>query len=82
MPNEISDKHIDLEKILAAKHVKAPRWVLRLAERLLHVPDINRGIYLDREYFGLDFVHKFLEGHDPQDLGGTVKSIAAEHIPT
>ncbi len=82
MPNEISDKHIDLEKILAAKHVKAPRWVLRLAERLLHVPDINRGIYLDREYFGLDFVHKFLEGHDPQDLGVTVKSIAAEHIPT
>lgn len=82
MPNEISDKHIDLEKILAAKHVKAPRWVLRMAERLLHVPDINRGIYLDREYFGLDFVHKFLEGHDPQDLGVTVKSIAAEHIPT
>lgn len=82
MSNEISDKHIDLEKILAAKHVKAPRWVLRLAERLLHVPDLNQGIYLNREYFGIDFVHKFLEGHDPQDLGVKVESIGAEHIPT
>ena len=78
----ISEKHIDLEKILSAKKVKAPRWVIRWAERLLHVPDINRGIYMNREYFGLDFVHKFLEGHDEQDLHVTVKSIGAEHIPT
>ena len=62
--------------------MKAPRWVLRLAERLLHVPDLNQGIYLNREYFGIDFVHKFLEGHDPQDLGVKVESIGAEHIPT
>ena len=77
----IGDKHIDIEKILSAKRVKVPRFVVRWLERLLHVPDLNRGIYLNREYFGLDFVHKFLEGHDPQDLGVTVRSIGAEHIP-
>lgn len=77
----IGEKHIDIEKILAAKRVKVPKFVVRWLERLLHVPDLNRGIYLNREYFGLDFVHKFLEGHDPQDLGVTVRSVGAEHIP-
>lgn len=78
----IGEKHIDIEKILATKRVKVPKFVVRWLERLLHVPDLNRGIYLNREYFGLDFVHKFLEGHDPQDLGVTVRSVGAEHIPT
>lgn len=78
----IGEKHIDIEKILTAKRVKVPKFVVRWLERLLHVPDLNRGIYLNREYFGLDFVHKFLEGHDPQDLGVTVRSVGAEHIPT
>ena len=78
----IGEKHIDIEKIMAAKRVKVPKFVVRWLERLLHVPDLNRGIYLNREYFGLDFVHKFLEGHDPQDLGVTVRSVGAEHIPT
>ena len=77
----IGEKHIDLEKILAAKKVRVPRWVVRWAEGILHVPDLNKGIYLNREYFGLDFVYKFLEGHDEQDLGITVRSIGAEHIP-
>ncbi len=78
----IGEKYIDLEKILSAKKVRAPRWVLRWAEKILHVPDLNKGIYLNREYFGLDFVYKFLEGHDEQDLGITVRSVGAGHIPT
>lgn len=77
----ISDKHIDIERIIGSKGVKVPKWAVRLVERLLHVPDINKGIYLDREYFGLDFVYKFLEGHDEQDLGITIRSIGAENIP-
>ncbi|MCR5444166.1 MAG: glycerol acyltransferase [Bacteroidales bacterium] len=71
-----------MEKILAAKRVKVPRWLVRWAERLLHVPDLNRGIYMNREYFGLDFVYKFLEGKESQDLNVTVRSVGAEHIPT
>ncbi|MBP5205932.1 MAG: glycerol acyltransferase [Bacteroidales bacterium] len=78
----IGPKHIDLEKILAAKRVKVPRWVIRWMERLLHVPELNRGIYYNREYFGLDFVYKFLEGNEEQDLHVDVHSIGAEHIPT
>lgn len=78
----IGEKYIDLEKILTAKKVKAPRFVLRLAERILHIPDLNRGIYYNREYFGLDFVYKFLEGHDEQDLGVTIQSRGEENIPT
>ena len=80
-PNTISEKYIDLEKILAAKKVRVPRFVLRIAERILHIPDLNNGIYLNREYFGLDFVYKFLEGHDPQDLGITIRSNGTENIP-
>ena len=78
----IGEKYIDLQKILAAKKVKAPRWVLRLAERILHVPEINAGIYLNREYFGLPFVYKFLEGKDPQDLNITINAQGLEHVPT
>ena len=80
-PNTIGEKYIDLEKILATKKVRLPKGLIRLMERLLHIPELNRGIYLDREYFGLAFVYKFLEGHDEQDLGVTVHSIGAEHIP-
>lgn len=78
----IGEKYIDLEKILAAKKVKAPKFVLRLAERILHIPEMNRGIYYNREYFGLDFVYKFLEGHDEQDLHVTIQSRGEENIPT
>ena len=77
----IGEKYIDIEKILAQKKVRAPRWVIRMLERLLHVPDLNRGIYLNREYFGLDFVHKFLEGSDPQDLNITINTVGEDNIP-
>ena len=80
-PKTIGEKYIDIEKILSTKKVRLPKGLVRMVERLLHVPDLNRGIYLDREYFGLDFVYKFLEGKDPQDLNITVQSIGAEHIP-
>lgn len=78
----IGEKYIDIEKIIATKGVKVPKVAVKLVERILHVPDLNRGIYLNREYFGLDFVYKFLEGHDEQDLGVTVRSIGEENIPS
>ncbi len=78
----IGPKHIDIEAILATKKVKVPRFAVRLVERILHVKQLNQGIYLDREYFGLDFVKKFLEGHDEQDLNITIKTVGEENIPT
>ena len=78
---QINDKYIDIEKILAAKRVKVSRPVVRLLERILCVPQLNKGIYYDREYFGLDFAQKFLEGHDEQDLNITIKCVGEENIP-
>ena len=77
----IGEKYIDLQNILSQKRVHVPNWAVRLMERLLHIPELNRGIYLNREYFGLDFVHKFLEGDDEQDLNITVESIGEDNIP-
>ena len=77
----IGEKHIDLEQILAQKKVHAPRWVIRIAERILHIPELNRGIYFNREYFGLPFVYRFIEGHDEQDLGLTIHTVGEENIP-
>ena len=79
---QIGEKYIDLEKILATKKVKAPKFMVRLAERILHIPELNRGIYLNREYFDLPFVYKFLEGKDEQDLSVTILSHGEENIPT
>ena len=69
-PSEIGPKHVDIEKILAAKKVKLPHWAVRLLERILHADEINSTIYRHRDKFGLDFVHAFLEGNGPDPLGG------------
>lgn len=81
-PREIiGEKHIDVAKIVSAKGVKAPRWIVRLLERLMHVDEMNRSIYMNRDYFGLDFVYRFLEGKEPYNLGVTVCSVGEENIP-
>ena len=52
--NTITEHYIDVEKMLGAKGVRLPKFVLRWVERLIHVPELNSGIYLNREYFGLE----------------------------
>ena len=53
----ISENYIDVRKILAAKGVKLPAFAVWLLGRLLHVKDLNAGIYNNRDKFGLDFVY-------------------------
>lgn len=77
----ITENYIDLQKILGDKKVKVPRFVLRWAERLLHVKEINETIYKDRHLFGLDFVYGFTEGKEPWNLGLEVKINGLEHVP-
>ena len=77
----IGRNYIDVKRMVGAKGVKLPPLAVRLLERLLHVKELNDGIYLNREYFGLDFVNKFMEGTDPQDLHVTVKTTGDERIP-
>ena len=74
---EIGPNYIDLKKILAAKGVKVGPLMRILMERLLHVKDLNSGIYKNRDKFGLDFVDAFFYG----DLNITVDVIHPERIP-
>lgn len=59
---EIIDEHyIDLRKVLAAKNVNAPRWVISLLNRLLHVDEINAALFETRHLQGIDFASAILE---------------------
>ncbi len=78
---EITERHVDVAKILGSKGVTLPRIVLRWVERLLHVDEINETIYKDRHLFGLDFVYAFTEGKEPWNLSMTIEARGQEHIP-
>ena len=81
-PASITEKHVDIQKILAKKNVKLPKFAVRWVERILHIEEINTVIYQYRDKFGLDFVHAYLEGKGPLDLNIRVEVTGAEHIPT
>ena len=77
----ISENYIDVHKVLGAKGVKLPRFVEKLVGRLLHVKDLNRGIYMNRDKFGLDFVYAFTEGKEDYNLGMKVSYTGLENVP-
>ena len=77
----ITERHVDVAKVLGAKGVSLPKPVLRWVERLLHVDEINETIYKDRHLFGLDFVYAFTEGRQPWELGMTIDVRGQENIP-
>lgn len=80
-PSTITQKHVDLQKVLSSKRVKLPSWAIRLMERLLHLDEVNSTIYRHRNKFGLDFVHAFLEGNDPGDLNTKIIVVNPDNIP-
>ena len=82
MPINISENYIDLERLLAKKNVRLPKFVLRFVKRILHLDQINGTIYHYRNTQGLDFVHSFLEGNGKHDLNISIEVINAENIPT
>ena len=53
---EIGRKYIDLKRIMAAKGVKTGPLTRALLGRILHVKELNEGIYEHRNEFGLYFV--------------------------
>lgn len=81
-PNSINDHYIDLAQILGDKGVKLPKSTYKWLERLLHIRELNENIYMNREFFGLDYVYKALEGNDPYNLNIKIKSTGIENIPT
>lgn len=78
----ITEHYIDIKSVLEKKGVKVPGFVVRLANRLLHVRQLNSVIYRYRDLEGLDFVHAFLEGDGEDELNITVEVVNPEHIPT
>lgn len=80
--SKITEKHVNIQKVLANKNVKLPDFATRWVERLLHLDEVNYVIYHHREQFGLDFVHAFLEGDGPHDLNIQVEVVGSENIPT
>ncbi|MBR1792577.1 MAG: glycerol acyltransferase [Bacteroidales bacterium] len=81
-PKEITEKYIDIRKILASKGVSPVSGVVeRLLNRLLHIPQMNRTIYAYRDLKGLDFIHQFLEGNTEHDLNVKLDIVGSENIP-
>ena len=80
-PDAIGPKHIDIEKILAQKKVKVPRFAVRWLERILHAKEINDGIFHNRHLHGLPFAQKFIEGKEPFNLGITLVTLGIDQVP-
>lgn len=74
---EITQNYIDLKAVLAAKKVTVPSFVLRLLEGLLHIKEINAGIYKYRDKFGVDFAEAFVQ----DDLKIQVDMVGQDNIP-
>lgn len=75
---EITENFIDLQKIFEAKKIKVSPYVLRRLNRLLHVPELNKGIYLYRDRFGVDFAQAITQDY----LSIRTDLVGAEHIPS
>lgn len=76
MDENVSKQYIDLEKVLAAKGIKVPKFVLRFLNRLLHVEEINEGVYLARDKEGVDFAKAIM-----QYLDIMVELVHPERLP-
>ncbi|MDR1974666.1 MAG: glycerol acyltransferase [Bacteroidales bacterium] len=73
---EITEKTIDVERIIKSKFKHIPRFVFRYIKKILHEDDLNDGLYNMREYHGIDFATKTIEW-----LGCNVVISHAERIP-
>lgn len=79
-PEMISPKFLDIQKILAAKNVKLHKLLIGFMERILHLDEINSGIYRYRYKVGLDFVQAILGNNHPDDLDIQVTVVNAHHL--
>lgn len=76
----ISEKTIDLERIIRSKSEKLyrrlPRFVIGWLNRLLHVDELNAYLYKERDAMGIDFATAILN-----DFGCKITLQGAEHLP-
>jgi putative hemolysin len=78
---EISNKFIDLEKIIGSKNPKVlkfiPSFVMNYLKKVIHVDELNAAIYRNRDKIGVDFATAILE-----DFGAIIKVQGLENIST
>ncbi|MCX6231615.1 MAG: 1-acyl-sn-glycerol-3-phosphate acyltransferase [Bacteroidetes bacterium] len=76
---EISEKFIDLEKIIGGKNpgiIKfIPRFIMNYLKRIIHVDEVNAAIYANRDKLGIDFATAIL-----QDFGANIIVKGLENI--
>lgn len=76
---EITNKFIDLEKIIGGKNQKIlkfiPHFVMNYLKKVIHVDEVNAAIYNNRDKFGVDFATAILE-----DFGAIIKVQGLENI--
>ena len=76
---EISNKFIDLEKIIGSKNPKIlkfiPYFVMNYLKKVIHVDEVNAAIYRNRDKIGVDFATAILE-----DFGAIIKVQGLENI--
>jgi putative hemolysin len=76
----ITEKFIDLEKVIASKNPKLlkriPDFVLRYLKHIIHVDEVNDFIYRHRNDFGFDFVDAIIK-----DFKVDVEIHGLENIP-
>lgn len=73
---EITENFIDLKKVLASKGIKVSYPLLWFLNRLLHIDEINKGVYLNRDKQGVDFANAIVDY-----LGIKVVMDHSERIP-
>jgi len=62
---EINEKFIDLEKIIASKNKSLakylPGFIMRYLKKIIHVDEINAAIYRNKEKYGIEFADAILK---------------------
>lgn len=76
----ISERFIDVEKVIRSKSEKLarriPGFVYRYLRRIIHEKEINKALYENRHLIGLDFVREILK-----EFGAKIILSGKENIP-
>lgn len=76
----ITKNFIDLEKVIAGKNPTLlkviPRFVIKYLKRVIHQEEVNKAIWENRDYYGVDFANKILEL-----FGADLKVYGLENVP-
>lgn len=77
--SEISEKFLDLERIIGGKNPKIlkfiPRFVMNYLKKVIHMDELNAAIFKNRDKIGADFATAILE-----DFGVNIQVVGLENI--